>query len=256
MLRECIDCKIKSMEKKHDLQLPNLYIKSFEYNIDKVWDYLDKVICDDIGMEFTPLSKTLKVENNVKHNKYLFVMRADDIQAIKSVVEQKCLVTKTHYIVLKIVEQMKHNTVVALSSLIKHYTNTTVFIIIENQYNLLPIQLQHLFLRVTLKGDAKTLTFPSKTVKKCLDNLLILYKKNTIQSITYFTELRKFCVKISAGCLPISKFAQYVLEWKADSDIVFFLSEMDVNLKQNSKEIFVLEYYVQSIINHCYKHDL
>ena len=81
------------------------------------------------------------------------------------------------------------------------------------------------------------------------------FKKPTC-TVTYFKDLRTYCIKISAGCIPISTFAQFILEWKADTEIVCYLASLDLALKKTSKEIFALEFYVQSIVEYCCKNDL
>jgi len=240
--------------------LPNLYIRSLNNNINQVWDLINKLICKELGISFQSLHKSLKTDDEgFQYNNYLFVIRADDISRIKYIVEQVCLISKRHYVVIKIVERLRHNNICALMSLIKKYSATTVFIFIDNQFHPVPLCIQSLLFRIVIKskGEEKRKCTSCETfILNNIQKLYELYKKPQCTAVTYFKELRTFCVKISAGCIPISKLAEYILQWKADSEIVSFLADLDVALKKTSKELFALEYYIQLIIDHCVKNDL
>ena len=237
------------------INIPNLFIKSLGYNMEEVWDVINKMVCQDIGMPFTKLHKSLKDdEEGFQYSTYLFVIRADDIKRIKSIVEQTCLISKRHYIVIKIVEKLRHSITAGLVSLIKKYSSTTVFIFIDNQYHHVPLCIQSLLFRVVIKQKdnyESCKQFVCQGIQKLYDS----FKKPTC-TVTYFKDLRTYCIKISAGCIPISTFAQFILEWKADTEIVCYLASLDLALKKTSKEIFALEFYVQSIVEYCCKNDL
>lgn len=240
-----------------EVHIPNLFIKSLgpTNNMNDVWELINKMVCQDLGIPFTTLHKSLKDdEEGFQYSTYMFVIRADDIKRIKSIVEQTCLISKRHYIVIKIVEKLRHSIAAGLASLIKKYSSTTVFIFIDNQYHHVPLCIQSLLFRVAIKGGGESgdggggacKQFVVQGIQKLYDT----FKKPSC-TVTYYKDLRSYCIKISAGCIPISKFAKYILDWKADAEIVCYLANLDLALKKTSKEIFALEYYIQSIVEHC-----
>lgn len=250
------------LQKNNDIPLPNIYILS--YSSDSTWTFISQLICSNVNIPLNDIKQKLKYDEDLEYfySNYLFVVKGHCIKTIRQIVEQKCIVAQKHFVIINITEKLRANTCLALQSIINKYSNTTTFIFIENEYHKIPSNIKNLLFRIVLKDTSKN--EPVMVKKFVIDNIEKLY--NTYKSIQitkdfkkqfkYFSDLRSYCVKLGAGCIPIGIFAKYILEWKANATIVSLLADLDHSLKKTCKYIFSFEYFIGQIIEHCYKNDL
>ena len=248
---------------KSDIPLPNLYILSESSDI--TWNFISQLICTNVNIPLNDIKNKLKYDEDLDYfySNYLFIVKGHCIKTIRQIVEQKCIVAQKHFIIINITEKLRTSNSLALQSVINKYTNTTTFIFIENEYNKTPSNIKDLLFRVVLKDTGvKNEPVMVKTyVINNIEKLYITYKsiqksKDFKKQFKYFSDLRCYCIKLGAGCIPISIFAKYILEWKADCEIVSILADLDHSLKKTCKYIFSFEYFIGLIIEYCYKNDL
>ena len=259
---------------------PHLYIKSASCIV--TWAYINHMVCVMIGKPVTNLFASLQTsETDYLYNNYMFVINAnsESIPIIKSIVEQKCLVLDRHIIVINIIEQLRDTVALALYSVINSYSNTTLFIVVNGSAQPITRSLQNLLLSVHLDFDMELFKkdFESQSILDlCIGdsdplNLCIqmetkltlkdflgdyvrvkldLLKSATTTQTVYYNELRNLVISIGAGCVPVPRLCEILLQWHADGESVAILAEMEAALRITTKELFGLEHYINRFIQH------
>jgi len=256
--------------------VPNIYIDSKSHVV--TWAYINTLVCRLVNLPISNLFACLQndVERDFLYNNYMFVINvnSDSIKVIKSLVEQKCLITERHIVIINVTDKLRGHLALALSSVINKYTNTTLFILVNISKQYIPRSICNLLLNIDLafdiarfKKDAKvdpdmyvpsddpmnlcimmsTCTIPRQThletyVHRALNELVT----NRCKPV-YLNGVRELAVRIGAGIVPIRMLSQIILRWRADAETVAILAELDSCARQSSKEIFAFEHFIQKL---------
>jgi hypothetical protein len=218
------------------------------------------------------------------------------ISTIRNISQHKNMVYNRHVIVLYFDSHCKSNTYVVIRGAMLMYMSNTCFIVVGSNNLYIPSSISVLGCRLgfTFKFDELLKDFAisacvsstnvaklklhsdddpinmcmlaemndiSKYVKTSIDSILSLLSRPNVNIHDYTKAIRKFTVKISASCVPISQLGKEVVNYCMEHHpllcmhrmhrmhrIVEIMTDMEHSSKLLSKEIFAIEYHIELLI--------